>query len=852
VFVPRTPYELGLFTPERHALISYILSFDPDLVHRNNDMEWVVTEPSTGNNTSSRDPFRFFNRSLNAQEIFRQSVEANGCSEWTHTDTINLRQEYDKGGIFIGFGKAFKGEGHIATIAATRSGKGVKLIDNHLLNVSDYQGSQIILDIKGTLTAKTALAQKMHVSKSGARRKVYILDPWNTQGNYGSFHSIPSAQFNPLERLHSAYEDNPKTLWDEANAVVSLIALHDPNADKYWTNRAREILTAILVHLTIGLRSVTEMKKNKKTGGLEPKLKMVKEELSTRRLVEVLASPKKRRALLEDMLETDYYGDRVKSAAETMLYSLDRESTEFDSVYSTTRNCLEPFNSPLLDDMSVKNEFSIKDLCDRNNPVTVYICIPPKHLDTKSIWLKLIFGSTLSMINRHNTGKTNNKILFLLDEFPRLHRMPEVEEIFGLHASTGVTAWVIMQNLGSLQDTYTGKSWQSIIGNAAVKHYMDLENEEDRKFASANFGEVPYIRYKNTYVIAPTYETVRQVFTSNESIIENADYVTETGFRVSDNETVKRTKSSTSKFGNSQEQSWEDSFTNEHETSSSKSQTTEKEEKGQGSAKNSTNKTETSRTRRSNTKRTSERASFTEETAYTDADDRTYNSGKEQNRKQSSKQGIQKTTTQKKLDTLNFWDVDMKQEITKDEVRPLLPPSKLVNSVGVLYLSVKDGNKKIYMRGNARGFFEIDQIYPACPDPRRYEGEDTEILADYHACLETILGVLRDNQMKPKVGYNERELWSEIIYLFVLCDLDIWAGTKGFLDKIISTPKSCSFYSVEIDVSDPNSVILLTFYFYEDYHALAETVGYFKASLRGQKVDIARRSFLVNKQHQFG
>src|ERR1700722_5981043 len=85
----------------------------------------------------------------------------------------------------------YAGEGHLLTVAPTRSGKGVSAVIPALLT---FQGSLVVTDLKGENYAVTARARR------GMGQRVLALDPFGVAAR-------ESASFNPLDRIDPSRAD---------------------------------------------------------------------------------------------------------------------------------------------------------------------------------------------------------------------------------------------------------------------------------------------------------------------------------------------------------------------------------------------------------------------------------------------------------------------------------------------------------------------------------------------------------------------------------------------------------------------------------------------------------------------
>jgi type IV secretion system protein VirD4 len=141
--------------------------------------------------------------------------------------------------LYIGGGYFNSLEGHLLTVAGSRSGKGVSIIVPNLLlpNLDSF----LVTDPKGELAFMTAKFQSQALGK-----KVIILDPWGEQKRLGAKHGIPASGFNPLDFIKA----NPEELSDGCGLVADMIVPNNPNAkEPFWDNSARAIIKVYLMHL---------------------------------------------------------------------------------------------------------------------------------------------------------------------------------------------------------------------------------------------------------------------------------------------------------------------------------------------------------------------------------------------------------------------------------------------------------------------------------------------------------------------------------------------------------------------------------------------------------------------------
>ncbi len=138
------------------------------------------------------------------------------------------------------------GQGHVLTVAPTRSGKGVSCVIPNLL---DYPGSVLVTDPKGENYAVTARwrGAQGHV--------VHALDPFDVVGG--------TASYNPMDLIDSASAD----VADDARLLADMLILPEGREGEqaFWNEEARALLTGLILHVAASappeLRTLTHVRR---------------------------------------------------------------------------------------------------------------------------------------------------------------------------------------------------------------------------------------------------------------------------------------------------------------------------------------------------------------------------------------------------------------------------------------------------------------------------------------------------------------------------------------------------------------------------------------------------------------
>lgn len=340
----------------------------------------------------------------------------------------------------------YKGNSHLLTVAPTRTGKGTCAIIPNLLR---YESSVFVIDPKGENASVTANRRR------AMGQEVYILDPWAIVPNE------ISATFNPLSFLESDssdLEENAKLIAD------TLVYRGDKNVDPHWNDEALTLITGFILHV---VKTYPE------------------EQRTLMKVRDLISAPSK------ELAETLYNMSKSKHKiiARAAISFLDKPEKEAGSVLSNARKHTEFIDNRHIESVMgngtpVQNKLNLSDLKKKN--ISVYLVLPPEHLSTFSRWLRLLIGLAIKSMS-NTKHKTNNPVLFILDEFAVLGHLKTIEQAVGLMAGYGVQLWTILQDLSQLQDIYPDL-WKSFISNAGVLQTFGTADIDTAEYISKMIG----------------------------------------------------------------------------------------------------------------------------------------------------------------------------------------------------------------------------------------------------------------------------------------------------------------------------------------------------------------------------
>jgi len=371
------------------------------------------------------------------QEDFKERISANapktfrllGHSSFNNQSAINVLAR----------------DGHILTIAPTRSGKGVSAV---IPNLMTYTGSMVVNDVKGENYAVTANWRR----RMGHR--VLRFAPFENDTDF----------WNPFDLI----DDDDEDAWEEVRTFAELLLPERTQNEEFWNNEARNLLAGVILHMHLTLPE---------------------EERTMWQLRHLLTQDN---TGLDDLLTEMETSDNAltQRAASTFLRA---DVKVRDGIMSTLNSHMGIWDSPRLKHMMSKNSYRLPKMLFE--PMTVYFSIPPGKLDAYAPVIRLFMGMLAKHFSSY-TGRCDYPVLFMLDEFPALGRMKIVEEGITYLAGYGINFWLFAQDLKQLAATY-GEKAESIIANCAVKQFFGVADYETAQLVSHMCGEttIPSISY---------------------------------------------------------------------------------------------------------------------------------------------------------------------------------------------------------------------------------------------------------------------------------------------------------------------------------------------------------------------
>ena len=341
------------------------------------------------------------------------------------------------------------GPEHILAFAPTRSGKGVGLVIPTLLAWSE---SAVVYDIKGENWAKTA----------GFRQ-----DQGHLCFKFSPVEIGNGSRFNPLAEVRIG---TPRDVSDAQNVADMIVRTgEDSPQERYWQDAAASISTGMILHVCYAAAA-------------EGRVACLAD------LASVFTKPGQSfRDTLADLENyphdpTRAYEWRMTEGERTATHPvvrekvremLDKEDKDFSGVLSTAKTALTLYSDPLVSKNTAASDFTIDDLVNYANPVSLYLVVPPSDKIRLRPLIRLIFTMIVNRLTERmdfegSAQKRNrHRLLFMVDEFPSLKRMEIFADALSYMAGYGLKAYLITQDIRQIVDAYGPN--ESIVSNCHVR-----------------------------------------------------------------------------------------------------------------------------------------------------------------------------------------------------------------------------------------------------------------------------------------------------------------------------------------------------------------------------------------------
>jgi type IV secretion system protein VirD4 len=421
-------------------------------------------------------------------------VTTYGSARWASVGEVEGAGLLRDRGVFLGRlrGDYLRHDGpeHVIAFAPTRSGKGVGLVVPTLLS---WTGSVIVHDIKGENWDLTA--------------------GWRSRFSHAVLFNptdLRSARYNPLLEVRKGVNE----VRDVQNIADILV---DPEGSlehrSHWEKTSHSLLVGAILHVLYA-----------------------EEDKTLARVATFLSDPQRSLTdTLHRMLSTNHLGGEgeaprvhpvVASAARELL---NKAPNERSGVLSTAMSFLGLYYDPVVAATTSTCDWRIADLVNAENPVSLYLVIPPSDISRTKPLVRLVLNQIGRRLTERLEGdpakRNRHQLLMMLDEFPALGRLDFFESALAFMAGYGLRAYLIAQSLNQISKAYGDNN--AILDNCHVRIAFSSNDERTAKRISDALGTATEQRAQRNYaghrlapwlshVMVSRQETARPLLTPGE------------------------------------------------------------------------------------------------------------------------------------------------------------------------------------------------------------------------------------------------------------------------------------------------------------------------------------------------
>ncbi len=392
-----------------------------------------------------------------AQAVFRKKLINNAPEqERTIPDIFKLYIDRDSGFFFgmekgmvaqdIYIGKPAGVDGHILGVGESGRGKTQGMV---IPTLRTWEGFQVVLDVKGDLANYWKKLNRF----SGKKLKVF---------HPGSSASLKYDPFSPLRH------DGPDDLAGNAlDLAKTLIPLKTEVPDPVWVQTAQAFLAgAIIYYFDLGSTfadTMVEILTQSVTGIIE----------------EIMQS---------DNTEAKIFMSKLSNVQDKIISNIGMELSSLavfvtDSAIRDVLHVEENDPGQVLDWAAFNTE---------TRPFDVIMCIPEDNLERWEAMIRLIVNQLIRSLERRPLRTYNvwelPPVLLMLDEFPRLGKVPAIRNGLITLRGRGVTISLFVQSIASLEEIYGKATARVIVENCSFKAILGSTNVESQQYFATLCG----------------------------------------------------------------------------------------------------------------------------------------------------------------------------------------------------------------------------------------------------------------------------------------------------------------------------------------------------------------------------
>lgn len=324
-----------------------------------------------------------------------------------------------------------EGNGNGFVIAPPSGGKGSSSI---IPALSQWDYSAVVVDIRGETYETTAKLRSEY-------SKIFLFAPLEQN----------SHAYNPLDFVRPEPGIREQ---DIAEIAEALIPEGKGEAD-YWVKDARQLIRGV-ISMVLEYPEIPKAAKNLRT------------------CMDIIQGKRDILSNIDNMM-VKYVNFSSYTITQLRPY-LTMNDRQFDGLYGNVRTALNPYINERILAATDRSDFDIRTF--KKTCKTLYIFIRPTQKETLLPLANILISQLASALSQDTLKQDERPVLMLLDEFSNLGRINQIVTLFTTGGGNGVSTWIFVQTLTSVDSVYGVSVRKTLIDSSAFQMFMGSQDTD--------------------------------------------------------------------------------------------------------------------------------------------------------------------------------------------------------------------------------------------------------------------------------------------------------------------------------------------------------------------------------------
>ena len=277
-----------------------------------------------------------------------------------------------------------------------------------------------------------------------------------------------------------------RTVIEQTAQITDGIIMHSgQEKDPHWNEAAGNAITGIMLYARFGSNIKDE---DRHLGTVRDFINMVKKQAAGEDDKKYYVLPKQVMAGIAHLKTPAHmHIYRNIEANVRALYEAGRE--EMSGILSTMKRHTAFLEFPSIRDVVSGHDFDLEDLKRSKSGVSVYLILPAGRMGSCNRWLRIMVNQLIDAMEMEETVP-EAPVLAVLDEFPVLGFMKQLQDAAGQMAGFHLKLWTVLQDNSQGQSIYKDR-WDSFVANCGFTQYFANVDLTTTEYLSKRLGKTP-------------------------------------------------------------------------------------------------------------------------------------------------------------------------------------------------------------------------------------------------------------------------------------------------------------------------------------------------------------------------